>query len=489
MKAILVVDQPKDWQGILANIKIVSSQDYFTSPRYQYRSFKVFNLCKSYQYQSAGYYVSLLAAARGQKVIPTVSTILDMKSRDLLKLRSKELDTLIQRNLKDLQSEQFELSIYFGRNVAKKYEKLSFELHKNFNAPLLRASFRKKDKWQLNHIHPISLTDVPASHFDLLAEYAGQYFEKRLTTSRTKTARFDLAILVNPDEEHPPSNARALQNFETAARKLEIDVEFLTKDDYHRISEFDGLFIRETTAVNHHTYKFAHKAQSLGLAVIDDPLSILRCTNKVYLAELFLRNKIPAPKTSFIYRKHVSSQIKRIELPAVLKVPDSAFSRGVVKVQTQDELKLRLDEMLEDSDIALAQEYLPTSFDWRVGILDGQPLYACKYFMARNHWQIYRQKESGKSECGNAETFNISDVPKHVVDLAVRASNLIGQGLYGVDIKEVDSRAYVIEVNDNPSIDASVEDEILGSALYDYVMRSLMHRMERIALGTPHERI
>ena len=29
-----------------------------------------------------------------------------------------------------------------------------------------------------------------------------------------------------------------------------------------------------------------------------------------------------------------------------------------------------------------AQEYLATDFDWRVGVLDRRPLFACKYFMA-----------------------------------------------------------------------------------------------------------
>ena len=38
--------------------------------------------------------------------------------------------------------------------------------------------------------------------------------------------------------------------------------------------------------------------------------------------------------------------------------------------------------------------------------------------------------------------------------------------LYGVDLKMVNDRAIVIEINDNPSIDHGLEDAILGDELY-----------------------
>lgn len=35
--------------------------------------------------------------------------------------------------------------------------------------------------------------------------------------------------------------------------------ELITPKDYGRLAEYDGLFIRETTKLNHHTYRFARK--------------------------------------------------------------------------------------------------------------------------------------------------------------------------------------------------------------------------------------
>ena len=61
-------------------------------------------------------------------------------------------------------------------------------------------------------------------------------------------------------------------------------------------------------------------------------------------------------------------------------------------------------------------------------------------------------------------------MPEIVVSTAVRAANLIGRGLYGVDLKQVEDRCYLIEVNDNPNVDAGNEDQVLGGALYREVM-------------------
>ena len=129
----------------------------------------------------------------------------------------------------------------------------------------------------------------------------------------------------------------------------------------------------------------------------------------------------------------------------------------------------------------IVQEFIPSSFDWRIGILDGKALYACKYFMARNHWQIYNwNANKSRASVGPVATYLVEDAPAAVVDLALRAANAIGDGFYGVDVKEKDGQVYVIEVNDNPSIDHHWEDEILGEKLYLQIMQNIMDRIEKV---------
>lgn len=70
------------------------------------------------------------------------------------------------------------------------------------------------------------------------------------------------------------------------------------------------------------------------------------------------------------------------------------------------------------------------------------------------------------------------EVPKAVLNAALRACKVIGNGLYGVDIKVKDELVYVIEVNDNPSIDYKIEDAWLGEELYMQVMSEFHRRLE-----------
>ena len=291
--------------------------------------------------------------------------------------------------------------------------------------------------------------------------------------------RFSLGILHNPDNSNAPSDAKALKKFVRAAESLGMSAELIRKDDYAKIVQFDALFIRDTTFIESYTYRFSRKAEGEGLIVIDDPQSILRCTNKVYLAELLARHHVAIPKTVVAHAGNTDEIGRQLGFPVVLKRPDSAFSQGVIKVADAKELETELKKFLHDSDLVVAQEFLPTTFDWRIGVLDQQPLYACKYFMARGHWQIINHNDPGRDRLGRFETVPVDWAPRKAVQLAVKAANLIGHGLYGVDVKESNGKFYVIEVNDNPNLEAGIEDQVLKDELYHRIMSVFLRRLEQ----------
>ena len=66
------------------------------------------------------------------------------------------------------------------------------------------------------------------------------------------------------------------------------------------------------------------------------------------------------------------------------------------------------------------------------------------------------------------------------IDTAVKAAAPIGKGLYGVDLKLINGRAVVIEINDNPSIDHEVEDAVLGDELYYRILNHFVHCLNRL---------
>ena len=220
---------------------------------------------------------------------------------------------------------------------------------------------------------------------------------------------------------------------------------------------------------------------------MDDPGSILRCTNKIYFAELMQAHKVPVPKTRFLFkdgRVDAAALAEDLGLPVVMKIPDGSFSRGISKVDSVEKLDAALVEYFKQSAVVLAQEYMYTDYDWRIGVLNKKPLYACQYFMSKGHWQIYNHSE-GKTVSGRYKTMAIQEVPAKVLRVATKAARLMGNGLYGVDMKQSGDRVVVVEVNDNPNIDSGVEDKWLGEDLYRQVMLEFLRRMEARRLGLP----
>ncbi len=483
MATLIVVDEPRDWPLQIPSAEVVAARAYLTDSRFSgLKRPRVYNLCESYVYQASGYYVSLLAAARGHRPLPDILTMQDIKSPALIR-PTEELEELMQKALLDLIEERFELSVYFGHHPEPRFHRLAQALFNVFPVPLLKASFLRRARWRLQGLRPIPVGDIPAEQREFLRGAIEQHFARRMPEPKSPAVRYELAILANPADKSPPSDPPAMRKFEKAAEANGFEVETIGPDDFGRLAEFDALFIRETTQVNHHTYRFASRARNEGLIVIDDPDSIVRCANKVYLAELMTRLAIPTPKTVIAHAKNVEQVETDLGLPCVLKQPDSSFSQGVLKVSDSASLRAALKQMLEKSDLVVAQEYVPTSFDWRVGVLDRRPLYVCRYYMARNHWQIYKQQAGGKMTGGRWDTLRVAEAPPGVVDLGLRAANAIGDGFYGVDIKEIGGRYVVMEVNDNPSVERSVEDQVLGDALYEAVMQVFRVRLEA-ARGT-----
>ncbi len=486
MAVVIVVDNPDSCPLAIPGAELIGARRYLTDPSYaDERGTKVFNLCKSVRYQALGYYVSLLAEARGHKPLPSVTTIQDLKSLSMIRFAGDDLEELMQQSLSHIQSTTFTLSVYFGQNMAKRYDRLCKALFNLFPSPLLRAEFEYADgRWRMQRLTDLSAEEAPELHRPFIEWAAGEYISgRKKIRAKAQEKGYDLAILYDEDAPDQPTAPNSMKVFVKAAKAVGFNVEMIDKEDYGKIAEFDALFIRETTAVNHYTYRFARRAAAEGLAVIDDPQSILRCSNKVYLHELFETNDIPCPKTLIVHRENTGEVLEKLGLPCVLKKPDSSFSQGVIKVSDPAKLQQELDAFLEKSDLVIAQEFLPSAFDWRIGVLDRKAIFACRYHMAKGHWQIVSTDKKGEKDYGKTEAVPLDLVPKRVLNTAVRAANLIGDGLYGVDLKQIDQKVYIMEINDNPNVDKGYEDLILGEGLFLLIMQSMMDRVKRIKEG------
>jgi len=484
-RQLFVVENLDDWREGFPESSVVHVDNYLTQDEYlKMRDVQVVNLCRGYRYLSTGYYCSLLAEARGHRVMPRVKTILDLSSKAMYGLDAETLDTLVERRMlragtNDEQS-TFNMDIFFGHCQQEELQNVARQIFETFGCPLLQVEFQLQGRWRINTVKALTLNRLNQAQLLWFSDALGRYRKTRWRSPKPRVpARYDLAILYDPTDPLPPSDARALNNFVKAGKKLGLAVDLIQRKDYSRLAEYDALLIRDTTRINHYTYRFAKKAESEGMVVMDDPTSIMRCTNKVYLAELLRAHRIPTPKTVILGKQELDEAARIIGYPIVLKIPDGSFSRGVSKAENRQQLEEIARNLFKDSELILAQEFLYTAFDWRIGILNGEPLFACQYFMSKSHWQIVNHGPSGRFTEGGYKTLPVQEAPEEVVQVALKAAGLIGDSLYGVDVKQNERGIFVIEVNDNPNVEAGVEDACLKSELYERILGEFVRRLDR----------
>ncbi len=255
---------------------------------------------------------------------------------------------------------------------------------------------------------------------------------------------------------------KALTNYRLAAFELGHQLDFLFRSELKYIDNYDAILIRALTDPLNTSYVVARIAEIKGLSVIDHSESIRICCDKVNMYKRLISHNIPMPQTAFLNAKEVTKEnanelFETFGIPIVLKAPNSSFSAYVEKVTSIDEFIKIGKKFLRRSDRIVVQQYLPSDFDWRIITLNGNILAVVKYIFAKNTWRLMDRSEEGKMS--TVEGLRIEDANPKLLEVARSAANAIGKSLYGIDIKEVDGDFYVIEVNDNPNIDAGYEDQ------------------------------
>ena len=523
-RVIVVVSDPRDAEGLPP--EQVTSADRYLEGGEGLADARcvVVNLCRSTRYGSKGYYVSLLADARGQQVLPSLETVQGLadpygRFRALQEAGVETVDAAEMRvrhrsaelphpgdpphapEEEDASPRTFPVPLVRGEDgecrpatrdeVAEtlvllgecddpRFARAARAVYREWPAPVLRLQMVHEDEaWKVTQVaavppHHLS-TEERASLVEALADEARVL--RRGRAAPRETVRASIAVLVDPGDPFSPSSPETIDRLERVAARMNVHVHRLGLGELRKLPEYDALFIRALTGVAEPAFQFALRAEALDIPVVDDSQSIIRCSNKVFLEELLRREGIPTPRTRIVTAHTPWKQIAELGLPFVIKLPDGSFSSAVHKVASREEYRRLSAEMFRRSPLIIAQEWLPTDFDWRVTVLGGRLLFAARYHMARGHWQI-RSEKRGTERYGKVEAVPRADAPAHVVETAIRAARLIGDGLYGVDLKETADGPVVIEVNDNPNLDVGYEDVADGAAVYEDLVEYFVRRVE-----------
>jgi len=253
-------------------------------------------------------------------------------------------------------------------------------------------------------------------------------------------------------------------------------VYFIFPVEIAKIGKVDGLFIRSRTDPLNISFVAAKMAELRGIPVIDDPASIQICSDKVNMYLHLMRDGVRIPETVFVGKGELTERragelFTELGSPLILKEPSTSFSLRVEKVESVPGFLRTAKRFIKLSDWIVAQRFIESDFDWRIGVLDGEPLYACQYIIPEETFKIQATVNGHVVYCA-VKSHPLDRVPGAILDAAVRAARAIGGGFYGVDIKDREGTPYVIEVNDNPSLEGGEDEHAPG--LYRRIIARLL---------------
>jgi len=287
-----------------------------------------------------------------------------------------------------------------------------------------------------------------------------------------------LGIFVDRRTLSSAEQLNALIRCRDVAEEMGHSAEFLFPVDIRKVPAMDALFIRARTDPLNVTYVASRMAEANGTPVIDDPDSIRICSDKVNMYSRLMQHRVPIPRTLFLSRHDLTLHRIRdifgeIGSPLILKEPSTSFSLRVEKVHDPGEFLQVAKRFTRLSDWIVAQQFVESRYDWRVGVLDGELLYVCKYTIPDTTFKIQDSVNGHVVYCA-VESIPAGQAPSQVIATGIQAARAVGTGLYGVDLKSSNGDCTVIEVNDNPSLEGG-EDECYPEVYH----KIICHLLER----------
>src|SRR5262245_473389 len=204
---VILVDTPKDFPNADTPHKVITTKDYLARANlFQGTRPKIINLSRSFVYQSRGYYCSLLAEARGHRVIPSVETMVDLGARQLYAQAIPELDDSLAKALAaaDDKTTPHRILCYFGTVADRRFDRFGRLLFDWFRCHVLEVSIENGGRPQIKKLASVPVTKLTA---DELVQFHAALHTHTTREWRSRkdraTPRYSFAVLYNPLEKLP----------------------------------------------------------------------------------------------------------------------------------------------------------------------------------------------------------------------------------------------------------------------------------------------
>ena len=251
--------------------------------------------------------------------------------------------------------------------------------------------------------------------------------------------------------------------------KFAIDLEQGNPDLYFRqkqLSNYDAVIPRIGASITYYGTAVVRQFQQMDVFCANTSVSISNSRDKLRCLQMLSRHHIGIPKTTFVRdKKDVLPAIERVGgAPVVIKLIEGTQGIGVLLAETVGSAEGIIELLQSQKQSVLIQKFVSESRgrDIRAFVVGDQVVGAMRRVAQGQEFR------SNIHRGGFSEPVELDEIYR---DTAVRAAQIMGLRVAGVDLLESKTGPQVVEVNSSPGlegIEGCTKLDIAG-AIIDYI--------------------
>ena len=251
--------------------------------------------------------------------------------------------------------------------------------------------------------------------------------------------------------------------------KFAIDLERETPDLHYRqkeLSHYDAVLPRIGASVTYFGVAVVRQFQQMNVFCANSADGIQNSRDKLRSLQILSRHKIGIPATAFVRDKYdVLPAIERVGgAPVVIKLIEGTQGIGVLLADTVEVATSIIELLQSQKQNVLIQKFVAESKGKDVrAIVVGDQVIAAMRRVAQG--QEFR---SNVHRGGNTQSVELNDEYRKT---AIRAAQIMGLGVAGVDMLEGNDGPQIMEVNSSPGLEGieTCTNLDVAGAIIDYI--------------------
>ena len=251
--------------------------------------------------------------------------------------------------------------------------------------------------------------------------------------------------------------------------KFSIDLKQGSPDLYFRgkqLSHYDAVLPRIGASVTYHGTAVVRQFQQMDVFCANTAHGIANSRDKLRSLQILARHHIGIPETTFVRdKKDVLPAIHRVGgAPVIIKLIEGTQGIGVLLADTVNAAESIIELLQSQKQDVLIQKFVAESRGKDIrALVVGDRVVAAMRRVA--------QGQEFRSNVHRGGVAQAIDLPKEYEDVAIRAAQILGLRVAGVDMLESSTGPQIMEVNSSPGLEGienCTQLDVAG-AIIDYI--------------------